>query len=134
LLAAGVEQRVQYGDFLYVWGKDRVLMTKRMADLIRQYEVRPNLNLPFCGLTILYIKSAIRDGTGVSAFHPFEPSLMEDSLRATETNLGHLIFGDHWHALASSAGIELPKDVGSDALTRYYFKRKLSKFSFTRLY
>lgn len=39
VIAASLEQCLQYPDKLYVYGKDHVKMSERQADLLRVYEV-----------------------------------------------------------------------------------------------
>lgn len=39
VLAPTRDQRLRYSDWLYVWAKDRVLMSTRMADLVDNFHV-----------------------------------------------------------------------------------------------
>ncbi|KAK7002032.1 hypothetical protein R3P38DRAFT_3609030 [Favolaschia claudopus] len=40
VLAPTTEQRLKYADWLYVWGKERVMMSNRMAELVDHFNVK----------------------------------------------------------------------------------------------
>ncbi|KAJ7116741.1 hypothetical protein C8R46DRAFT_930976, partial [Mycena filopes] len=98
LLAPTREQRLRYADWLYVFAKDRVYMSTRMANLVDDFHVR------FFSSTFIE-----------NLFDVFEPTLIAPALRA-HPNLGPLIFGlESWLRLGGSL-----VTTNADPLTALY--------------
>ncbi|KAJ6557148.1 hypothetical protein B0H10DRAFT_2201437 [Mycena sp. CBHHK59/15] len=93
VLAPTTEQRLRYMDWLYVWAKDRVFMSRRMSQLLDDFH--------------LFIQQFSQDVLGKFAsdesttcrgdvddlYDVFEPTLVEPALQA-HPNFGSLIFGE----------------------------------------
>ncbi|KAJ6563177.1 hypothetical protein B0H10DRAFT_1966270 [Mycena sp. CBHHK59/15] len=94
VLAPTTEQRLRYMDWLYVWAKDRVFMSRRMSQLLDDFH--------------LFIQQFSQDVLGKFAsdesttcrgdvddlYDVFEPTLVEPALQA-HPNFGSLIFDPH---------------------------------------
>lgn len=119
VIAASVEQRLRYPDRLYVYGKDRVRMSSRQADLLAKYEVSRSICYVF--MIFIFPKQNPK-------FNVFEPSLISRALKREDVNLGHLVFGhDAWGHLLVAAGINF-KRTADDPLSRYFAKCEFDSF------
>ncbi|KAJ7152821.1 hypothetical protein C8R46DRAFT_1228382 [Mycena filopes] len=107
LLAPTREQRLRYADWLYVFAKDRVYMSTRMANLVDDFH---DILSDFSDTDVVHCRATVEN-----LFDVFEPTLIAPALRA-HPNLGPLIFGhESWLRLGGSL-----VTTNADPLTALY--------------
>ncbi|KAJ6517325.1 hypothetical protein C8R47DRAFT_1000321 [Mycena vitilis] len=108
VLAPTRDQRLRYGDWLYVWAKDRTSLPTRMASLVDKFHAK---------LEALGDLGTIWGRDSTELFDVFEPTFIASGLQSV-VNLGHLIFGqDAWIA---AGGKRSRRDDPITALYRKY--------------
>ncbi|KAJ7038637.1 hypothetical protein C8F04DRAFT_1255922 [Mycena alexandri] len=84
VLAPTRDQRLRYSDWLYVWAKDRVLMSTRMADLVDNFHhILDEFDVS---------NTTVCRDTVNKLYDVFEPTLLEPALQP-HSPFGALIFG-----------------------------------------
>ncbi|KAJ7138607.1 hypothetical protein C8R46DRAFT_1047369 [Mycena filopes] len=109
VLAPTNKQRLRYGDWLYIWAKDRTSLPRRMADLVDEF------NSTVAELGRLNSTWG-RNDPHLRLFDPFEPSFIASAFEAIPS-FGPLIFGEV--AWLDAGGQRATKD---DPLTVLYRK------------
>ncbi|TDL16414.1 hypothetical protein BD410DRAFT_902077 [Rickenella mellea] len=123
MLAPTQAQRVAYADWLFVFAKERVWVSKRMTSLLQNYqkkiaEYAQNLDIPW-------------QLAGANLHDVFEPTFLARTLKRAG-NLGHLIFGrTEWTTMVDRYNRNFPADqhilvsAGEDPLTKMFRERGL---------
>ncbi|KAJ7716284.1 hypothetical protein B0H16DRAFT_1701414 [Mycena metata] len=94
ILAPTTDQRLRYGDWLYIWAKDKTLMPLRMACLVDEYHAK--LDELSCA------EAAWSQDAENQLFDVFEPTFLALGFQSP-LSLGHLIFGaDDWVQLGGT--------------------------------
>ncbi|KAJ7265780.1 hypothetical protein C8J57DRAFT_1330544 [Mycena rebaudengoi] len=103
VLAPTREQCLRYADWLYVWGKDRVLVSNRMAKLVDDFHAMLE---DFSG----HPKASCRNSIH-TLYDVFEPTLISSGLEVS--NFGSLIFGNEaWLSMGhKKSSVDLPRST-----------------------
>ncbi|KAJ7927920.1 hypothetical protein B0H13DRAFT_1598279 [Mycena leptocephala] len=114
-LAPTTEQRLKYANWLHVWGKERVLVSDRMSNLIDMFHETLNQSeeggLP------------VSRNSLDSLYDVFEPTLIAGTLKR-HPEFGPLIFGqEEWLSLGGVV------QMHDDALTAFYRQNDLLRVS-----
>ncbi|PPQ81900.1 hypothetical protein CVT26_003956 [Gymnopilus dilepis] len=103
VVAATVDDRKKYAEFLHVYGKDRTYLSTRQCQLL---DIRNRMSKCNAG-----------------CYDPFEPELIKHALTLDKCNLGTLIFGaELWKTLSTAAGLPESTRLNDNPLSMH-FKR-----------